>query len=178
MDSLPDLPRINDDDPVDFIINISDQNNANWTVIKKTGTVGKFRSDLSKLKSLRKAVVMQEFMIKPVVVIPAMSDMSGMSPEMPRNQVSESTVPRSSLSSFYYANPTQISSKTIIRPSSSNPTPSNPLIDQTIHIYQPAKWIDCISRESKRIFVKDNWIVARILLPTVTKDSIGLKRLT
>lgn len=64
------------------------------------------------------------------------------------------------------------------KPSTLTLTPSNPLIDQTVKIIKPTEWIDCISRESKRVFVNDNWIVARILLTPVLKDSIGLKRLT
>lgn len=64
------------------------------------------------------------------------------------------------------------------KPSAVTLSPSNPFIDQTIKILKPTEWIDCISRESKRIFVQDHWIVARILLPSVSKDSIGLKRLT
>ena len=72
----------------------------------------------------------------------------------------------------------EINNKSFTKPSALNLTPSNPLMDQTIKIIKPTEWIDCISRESKRVFVKDNWIVARILLPSVSKDLIGLKRLT
>ena len=57
---------------------------------------------------------------------------------------------------------------------------SNPLTDQTIKVIKPSKWIDCISRESKRIFVKDNWIVARILEAAPRYGLVhpmGLKRL-
>ncbi len=45
-------------------------------------------------------------------------------------------------------------------------SPANPLIDQQITIVKPTVWIDCISRESKRVFVHDKWIIARIALPS------------
>lgn len=71
----------------------------------------------------------------------------------------------------------RLSSKQHHQPRTLTSIPANPLIDQSIRVIKPTEWIDCISRESKRVFVKDNWIVARILLPSIAKDSIGLKRL-
>lgn len=158
-------------DNVDFIINISDQN-PKWTIINKERTsvkteidvdsVGKFRSDLSKLKVLRQNM--------------SSGDKSAVIPLYSVYSVPPVVITRTSNVSSVHKTPrlftTQISS---LIPSTS-PIPSNPLIDQTIRIYKPAAWIDCISRESKRVFVKDNWIVARILLPSMTKDLIGLKR--
>ena len=56
------------------------------------------------------------------------------------------------------------------------PSPSNPLLDQQVTIVKPTKWIDCISRESRRVFVQDKWIVARIALPALRKQA-GLSEL-
>ena len=169
MDSLP--KHLLNDDPVDLIINISDSS-PKWIILKKENivkrgdTIGKFKSDLSKLKLLRgnhsQLIKNEQRQIKPergegdeddeveVSVIKATSEVS-----KPRRLLHTALISSHLIS-----------------------TPSNPLIDQTIQIYKPTEWIDCISRESKRIFVKDNWIIARILLPSVSKDLIGLKRLT
>ena len=166
MDSLP--KHLLNDDPVDLIINISDSS-PKWIILKKESivkrgdTIGKFKSDLSKLKLLRGNHSQLIKHIKPerdegneddddveVSVIKATSEVS-----KPRRLLHTALISSHLIS-----------------------TPSNPLIDQTIQIYKPTEWIDCISRESKRIFVKDNWIIARILLPSVSKDLIGLKRLT
>lgn len=51
---------------------------------------------------------------------------------------------------------------------------SAPIIDQDIRIIRPTSWIDCISRESRRIFVHDYWIVARIILPPTGGTERGL----
>lgn len=50
--------------------------------------------------------------------------------------------------------------------------PANPLIDAQVTIVKPTTWIDCISRESRRVFVHDKWIVARIALPTIKQSGL------
>lgn len=152
MDNLPkDLKSGSD-----YSLFISDKE-PKWIVneksVKKERSVGAFRNDLNKLKVMRREERIIEKQKQPIPVI----------------EIEEEII----------TTPIILNSKTFIKPLKTLiSTPSNPLIDQTVKIIKPTEWIDCISRESKRIFVNDNWIVARILLPTVSKDSIGLKRLT
>lgn len=170
---MDSIPHIFDDSKVDLFINVSDPN-PKWTIISKAvkqintktdtySSIGKFRSDLSKLKVLRGGAK-TELIIKPekITIYPDDVQVSVI------NVKPEISGPKRLLSTSQISPNTRIISA----------IPPNPLIDQTVRIYKPTEWIDCISRESKRVFVKDNWIVARILLPPVSKDSIGLKRLT
>jgi len=133
-----------------------------------SNSVGSFRNDLKKLKEMRRE----------------------MGTEKNKNIKSECEYGNNAILMNFNATTTEtatfddvviksieINNKSFTKPSNLNLTPSNPLMDQTIKIIKPTEWIDCISRESKRVFVKDNWIVARILLPSVSKDLIGLKLL-
>ena len=176
---MDSIPQISDDSKVDLVINVSDPN-PKWTIItketkeRKTDTfssIGKFRSDLSKLKVLRGKGTRNQLKIKPEQITIEPSVDTFVDDDV---QVSVINVTQE------ISGPKRLLSTTQISPNSRiiSAIPPNPLIDQTVRIYKPTEWIDCISRESKRVFVKDNWIVARILLPPVSKDSIGLKRLT
>jgi hypothetical protein len=118
-------------------------------------TEAEFRRDLEDLKTLRKhanAAVNDE-------EIPAIEiELSISEPEK---------VPPTAKPSIFSKNPS----------SSLSPlSPANPLIDQQITIVKPTAWIDCISRESKRVFVQDKWIVARIALASAGKQA-GLSEL-
>ena len=172
---MDSIPQISDDSKVDLVINVSDPN-PKWTIISKAvkeskpdtfSSIGKFRSDLSKLKVLRGAKT--ELIIKPeqITITPVDTFVDDDVQVSVINVTHEISGPKRLLSTSQISPYTRIVSA----------IPPNPLIDQTVRIYKPTEWIDCISRESKRVFVKDNWIVARILLPPVSKDSIGLKRL-
>ena len=178
MISLPDLPTIKGV-PVDLVLNFSEPN-PQWKILEKTstfGSIGKFRSDLGKLKVLRGTPKGTAEKINPVsLVCGTVEKINAVNLDCTDEAVKSTTEVikpniNRALRTIQFAH----KPKTYEINAS---TPSNPLIDQTIRIYKPTEWIDCISRESKRIFVKDNWIVARILLPPVSKDSIGLKRLT
>lgn len=170
--SFSELPS----DPIDLVINISDSN-PKWTIIPKqknikdSNSIGNFRSELNKLKVLRglnKAEGSLHMIIEHETEEIETCDISIF--DNSKNESQKSLLPIKN-SSFLGKSPKFFISRPQVEP-------SNPLIDQTVKIYKPTEWIDCISRESRRVFVRDNWIVARILLPSSTKDSIGLKRLT
>lgn len=177
MQTLPELPVLITDEPVDLIL-FTDTNN--WSVLEKgplklkstAGTVGEFRKNLFKLKNLRKALKREEVSLIPKSEL----SNSGQSFKLDKNDFKpiEFTPPttKNILSLKRATNTISDTSAKIVS------SPSNPLIDQQVKVIQPTEWIDCISRESRRVFVKEHWIVARILLPTVSKDQIGLKRLT
>lgn len=50
---------------------------------------------------------------------------------------------------------------------------ANPLLDQQVTVFKPTSWIDCISLDSRRIFVHDKWIVARIALPVSRQGGLS-----
>lgn len=132
-------------------------------------TVGQFRKDLNELKELR-AIIENNNLIKrrkKEILIMKNSEWQDIQIKQIETAIEteESYKETRSISEFHFKLPAL------------NSFPSNPLTDQTVQVISPTKWIDCISRESKRIFVKDNWIVARIQLPTINKDELGLKRI-
>lgn len=184
-----DLSKINEDQKkrVDLIL-FTDSNK--WTVLEKdeklpnstSGTVGEFRKNLFKLKTLRKALKREE-----VSFIPKSCDKNGSSIKIEINddfKPIEFTPNTKNILTLKRTIPmiselvTAATTTTATVNTAKDVTPSNPLIDQQVKVIQPTEWIDCISRESKRVFVKEHWIVARILLPPVSKDLVGLKRLT
>lgn len=166
---IPELPvlLINDSNPVDLVLI---QNKWDIVNVKSVhfDSVGKFRADLDKVKTLRQTL--QQKMTKPTdLIVQRPLEFEEI------ETVSIETSPDSSKQAHSILRRPNTNNK-----SSSITTakqPANPLIDQTVSVIRPTEWIDCISRESKRVFVKDNWIVARILLPPIAKDSIGLKRI-
>ena len=138
-------------------------------------TIGKFRNDVIELKKMR-----IEFKNKNLskinetskenyfILEPKLQDIEIKSIEMPKE-----TEP---IEKWMWLKPTVLKLNYKFPPTL-KASPSNPLIDQTVRVIKPTKWIDCISRESKRIFVKDNWIIARIQIPTFSKDDLGLKNI-
>ena len=141
---------------------------------QKIDSVSQFRNDLRKLKTLRREMRENKQEIVERVAFPLSSTKDPVGIEDIEEVMTKSISINGTTDKITNAisKPSSLSSSTRLLLA-----PSNPLIDQTVKIIKPTEWIDCISRESKRVFVKDNWIVARILLPPVSKDSIGLKRL-
>ena len=161
---------------VDYSIFVSEKD-SKWIETEKSekrrngnipNSVGSFRNDLKKLKAMRR--VMEAEKNKNIK-----TEYGNNAFLMNFNATAAET--KTLFIDDVVIKSIEINNKSFTKPSALNLTPSNPLMDQTIKIIKPTEWIDCISRESKRVFVKDNWIVARILLPSVSKDLIGLKLL-
>jgi hypothetical protein len=130
-------------------------------------TAGQFRGQLGELKELRKG--RQSKCCK--------SKQAGPLAEKRTDESPEALAADPEKPSLKNASRAQVSSpvrllrpKDSACPSSSKLTHSqpipNPLIDQSLEIYQPASWIDCISRQSRRIFLREHFIIARIVLPS------------
>lgn len=174
MDSIPF------DISADYIFHIETNS---WIIIEKSKlkndfrSVGDFRKDLNRLKEMRQQNIVKpvsqdqvnehHIYIKKEFIAEDLIDI----PEIKTLKIASSN---QFLFLFQYQKPKPKSAA----PLSPSSKPSNPLLDQTVTVLKPASWIDCISRESKRVFVHDKWIVARILLTPVAKDSVGLKRLS
>lgn len=165
---------MNFEKPADYIFIPSE---SKWIVHEKPPqnnfkNVGDFRRELDKLKKMRRQsslVVGSSMIIK--------------EPVSPVKPIEEASIPETiiKVNEQLDLDHMLLGPMPLVPPNSpklfASPA-SNPLIDQTVTVMKPVKWIDCISRESKRVFVRDRWIVARIQLPTVLKDSVGLKRIT
>lgn len=165
---IPDLPEVNDEKPVDFLL-IENK----WEIVDvKLGkdSIGKFRNDLNNLKEMRNKMKLK-----------AAGLIIQKHTQKETKEVEEVETVEISTATPLKLNKPQtnrlIRSSNKLKQLNHVENPTNPISDQSVHVIKPTEWIDCISRESKRVFVKDNWIVARILLPPIAKDSIGLKRL-
>lgn len=140
-------------------------------------TVGSFRKELEHVRALRPKTTKEIDLFTENELILRSTDIGSPIMKRDENQLEiqpllkslklEQSIPRISLS--FKSKPG--------KPTHSNAhPPSNPLLDESIKIIRPTAWIDCISRESRRVFVQDYWIIARILLPMHNNDS-GLRNL-
>jgi hypothetical protein len=167
---IPTLPQIPKNKNADLVL-FTDT--TTWSVELKPSkekSIGKFRNELKKLKSLRTSLL-------PVI---RNGNINGHDDDIQTTSIL--VLNDDSLSSKKYNYNYNYNYKLSNNHSAnyaliSPKPPANPLLDQSVQIIKPARWIDCISRESKRVFVKDNWIVARIRLPSLSKDLVGLKRI-
>lgn len=172
---------------VDYNLFISSENDTKWIETEKSSgiisnSVGSFRNDLRKLKAMRREMAADKKGKTSVMandtVVPKIHEPIKYEP-IRHEEIKYNFMENINSTIDIVTRSIEVSNKSLFKkPSALTSTPSNPLIDQTVKIIKPTEWIDCISRESKRVFVNDNWIVARILLPPVSKDTIGLKRLT
>lgn len=183
---------------VEYSLLISSESDSKWIETEKSekrseivaNSVGSFRNDLKKLKALRRQLAADKKGKTSVLandpILPITHELIKYE-TIAHETITQETITHDTIAHINSPLTTTDILTTSIELNNKSPftkpptltlTPSNPLIDQTVKIIKPTGWIDCISRESKRVFVKDNWIVARILLPQVSKDSIGLKRLT
>lgn len=169
------------DKSADYIFHLSNGTVSSVTIQEKPSptsskdfkSVGDFRKDLNRLKEMRMrqhkegdfVINKQQFKVVEENILYSIED-------------SLVVIPEIKISAIISRNNHKPPFNQYQKPTPSSLKPLNPLLDQTVTIIKPAGWIDCISRESKRVFVQDNWIVARILLPPVSKDSVGLKRLS
>lgn len=157
------------------------EDEGKWIISEKEekkkilNSVGEFRNDLKKLRAMRtKKEVKNDTQVRLEII-----NINQETIPTPKSIIIEEDIITKTICTNQPSEKTRPSKKalpTLTFPSSLLTPPSNPLIDQTVKIIKPTQWIDCISRESKRVFATDNWIVARILLPPVSKDSMGLKR--
>lgn len=174
---------------VDYNLFLSSENDTKWIETEKSSgivanSVGSFKNDLRKLKAMRRTLAADKKGKTCVTakandpVVPIKHEPITYEP-IRHETIKYDTIAHKNSTADIITRSIEVNNKSpFMKPSTLTSTPSNPLIDQTVKIIKPTEWIDCISRESKRVFVKDNWIVARILLPPVSKDPIGLKRLT
>ena len=71
-----------------------------------------------------------------------------------------------------------IKANTYSQPSSSKSiltiNPTSHLSLSQVKSFKPVDWIDCIERDTPRVFLREHFIIARIVLPSVNDTKHGL----